>query len=102
MLYPDNSSLVPILHRFEPHQKCITVKYFLIFMKAPPNLHGWMSGESWLCRIYASFSCLFCETLPQGLKWAETQTAYPFLLDIQCCHGNMCGLSGSLASSYWM
>lgn len=71
MFDPDKGSLVPVLHRTEPQQKCITVKYFLIFMKAPPNVHGWRSGESWLCWISATFSCL---SVRQG--W--THTAYPF------------------------
>lgn len=63
MLYPDNSGLVPILHRIELNQKCITVKYFLIFMKVvppPPPQSPWVDEWGELAVLNLSFILMSC------------------------------------------
>lgn len=88
MLYPDNSGLVPILHRIEPHQKCITMKYFLIFMKAPPiSMGGWVGRAGCVESVLHShvLSLRQCHRDWNGL---EHTLHIPFLLETRCCHGN--------------
>lgn len=75
-------SLVPELHRTE-HSRVITLKYFLISLKAPSMSRVEEWGELPVLNV-CSILLFVHQTLPQ----AEHTLHFPFLLQTLCCHGS--------------